>query len=80
MNQKIEENGSKRNKKQMSMHHTINGVATDLLVHIDDLVEKPEDIEYWADHLVIKTGIEKEEAVNLIRHHLGYPKQKSNLQ
>lgn len=58
----------------MSIHHTINAVATDLLVHIDVPAEKPEDIDCWADHLVIKTGIEYDEAVNLIRHHLDYSK------
>ncbi|MCK5741797.1 MAG: hypothetical protein KAH48_06230 [Chlorobi bacterium] len=57
-------------KQGMTAHHKINGVATDLLVHIDVLIDDPEkDIPHWSEHLAKKTGISLEEATKLVEHH-----------
>lgn len=52
-------------------HHTVNGVDTDILIHIQDLIDTPEEIPFWANKLAEKTGKSIEEATKLINHHLG---------
>jgi hypothetical protein len=56
------------------MMHTINGVQTNLLVFIRDLIDDDEDIneaiDFWAEDLSKKCNISIDKAKELIKHHL----------
>jgi hypothetical protein len=57
------------------MSHTINGVQTNLLVFIRDLIDDDEDIDTaidsWSKYLSEKCNIPIDKATELIKHHLG---------
>ena len=57
------------------MSHTINGVQTNLLVFIRDLIDDDENIDeainFWAEDLSKKCNISIDKAKELIKYHLG---------
>jgi hypothetical protein len=61
-------------KENNDMAHTINGVKTDILVFIKDLIDEDENLEdainFWSERLAEKCNIPISEAKELIKHHL----------
>ena len=51
-------------------HNVINGVATDLLIHIDEFVDSKESYEHYSRHLSERSNISIDEAKSKIKNAL----------